>query len=129
MNQPPQHAILIYLMRWEIENLFGCLKSKGFGFEETHMTQKERIDKLMTLLAFGFCWAHKVGEWRATIKPITFNKYRYSRRPQYTYFRYSLDLLRDIILQSVTKTQPFMQCLTHLTAPDPCSGQAFGASL
>jgi hypothetical protein len=127
-NQPPKHAILIYLMRWEIENLFGCLKSKGFCFEETHITQKERIDKLITLLAFGFCWAHKVGEWRATIKSITFNKYRHSRRPQYTYFRYGLDLLRDVIFQSVTKSQQFTECLMHLIAPDPSSNQALRAS-
>lgn len=123
-NQLPKNAILIYLMRWEIENLFGCLKSKGFRFEDTHITRQERIDKLMTLLTIGFCWAHKVGEWRAVMKRIMFNKYYDSRRPQYTYFRYGLDWLRDVVIHSATKAQQLAQCLTHLIAPDPITDMA-----
>ena len=45
-------------------SLFGCLKSKGFGFEETHITRPERIEKLIAVLTITFCWAHKIGEWR-----------------------------------------------------------------
>ena len=41
-----QEPILLYGKRWQIETLFGCLKSKGFGFEETHITKPERIEKL-----------------------------------------------------------------------------------
>lgn len=69
-NQAPKNAISVYLRRWEIESFFQCLKGRGFRFEETHMTKLERIEKLMALLAIGFCWAHKVGEWRAQHKPI-----------------------------------------------------------
>lgn len=97
-NQDPRPAIAIYLRRWEIETLFQSLKSRGFRFEETHITKPERIEKLMSLLAIGFCWAHKVGEWRALKKPIVLNKYRDSLRPQYSYFRYGFDLIREAIL-------------------------------
>ena len=90
-NQAPQTAIYSYLRRWEIENLFGALKTKGFCFENTHLTKPERVAKLMALLVVGFCWAHKIGEWRAEIKPIKWSYHRDGRRPQLTYFRYGLD--------------------------------------
>lgn len=48
-NQP--NAIPIYLRRWEIETLFSSLKSRGFRFEETHLTNQKRINKMMALLA------------------------------------------------------------------------------
>lgn len=39
-------AIALYLRRWEIETLFGCLKTRGFRMEDIHMTSLERIDLL-----------------------------------------------------------------------------------
>ncbi len=54
----------LYGKRWEIETLFGCFKTKGFNFEDTHITQLDRIEKLIALLTVAFCWAHKIGEWR-----------------------------------------------------------------
>lgn len=97
-NQSPKNAIAIYLRRWEIECLFQSLKNRGFRFEETHLTKAERIERLMVLLAIGFAWAHKVGEWVATKKPIRFNQHRTCQRPQYSFFRYGLDKLRELIL-------------------------------
>ncbi len=64
----PTIAIAVYLRRWEIECLFQSLKQRGFRFEETHLTSIQRIEKLMALLAVGFAWAHKVGEWQALRK-------------------------------------------------------------
>jgi len=117
-NKDPRAAIPVYLRRWEIENLFQGLKSRGFRFEETHVTHLERIEQLIALLAVGFCWAHKVGEWRAVKKPIIFNKYRDSRRPQYSYFRYGLDFLRDIVLHFNRKKREFKDCVKQLVLPE-----------
>jgi hypothetical protein len=88
-------AIKKYGLRWEIETLFGCLKSKGFNFEDTHITKPERIEKLLVLLTIAFCWAHKTGEWKHEQKPIEIKKHG---RKAVSYFRYGLDMLRDIIL-------------------------------
>jgi len=99
-NQAPTHAIAIYLRRWEIESLFQVLKGRGFQFEETRLTQLDRLSTLMGLLVVGVCWAHKVGEWQAEVKPIPLNKYQNSRRPQYSYFRYGLDSLQEALLQT-----------------------------
>lgn len=98
-NRSAKNAIPIYLRRWEIETLFQALKSRGFAFEETHMTQLERLEKLVALLAVGFAWAHKVGEWLAEKKPIRMKKFRDSLRPQYSFFHYGLDWIRESISQ------------------------------
>jgi transposase len=84
----------IYGKRWEIETLFGCLKTKGFCFEDTHITKPERIEKLLFLLTIAFCWAHKIGEWQHEEKPIVIKKH--GRKLQ-SYFRYGLDYLRDVL--------------------------------
>lgn len=90
-------AIPAYLRRWEIESLFQALKGRGFNFEDTHVTKPERIEKMIALLAIGFAWVHKTGEWRAEIKPIPIKTIRKQRRPQYSYFRYGLDFIRDLV--------------------------------
>jgi hypothetical protein len=122
-NQPPHNAIAIYLRRWEIETLFSCLKGRGFRFEETHLTQQDRIEKLMALLAVGFCWAHKVGEWRASKKPIVFKQHRESLRPQNSFFRYGLDFIREILLSPFKKAADFRRCLQVLTAVQVRKGE------
>lgn len=90
------NPIETYGKRWQIECLFGCLKSKGFRFEDTHMTAPERIDKLLVLLTIAFCWAHKTGEWQHEYKPRVIKKHQ---RPCYSLFRYGLDYLRTLMLQ------------------------------
>ena len=45
-----KYAIEEYKVRWQIETMFGCLKKRGFNFEETHLTMPEKIGKLMMLL-------------------------------------------------------------------------------
>ena len=114
-NQPTNNAIAIYLRRWEIETLFSCLKERGFNFEATRLTHRERIDKLMGLLAMAIAWVHKIGEWHAEIKPIKFKQYKNGqRRPQYSYFRYGLDFIRDILFHIHSKEKQFQECLALL---------------
>ena len=74
-DQPPEEAIAIYGLRWQIETLFGCLKGRGFNFEDTHIVSQERIKRVFVLLAISFCWAHKTGEWRNDVKPIKIKKH------------------------------------------------------
>jgi hypothetical protein len=118
-NQCPKNAIPIYLRRWEIESLFQSLKGRGFRFEETHITHPERIAKLMVLLAIGFAWAHKVGEWRALKKPITLKRFRRQKqqRPQYTFFRYGFDYIREAVLQLFCKAGQLRECIRLICLP------------
>lgn len=98
-NEKPKNAIAIYLRRWEIETLFQCLKSRGFRFESTHITDVDRLKKLTAVIAIGAAWAQKVGEWKAEIKPIKMKLYQGCKMPQYSYFRYGMDEIREVLLQ------------------------------
>lgn len=71
----------------------------------------------MALLAVGFCWAHKVGEWRAILKPIKFNNYRNSKRLQYSYFRYGLDLIRDLMINTKHRTKELRLVMRQILLP------------
>ena len=73
-SDQPEQALADYRRRWEIESLFGCLKSRGFRFEDTHLTDPERIAKLVALLAIAFAWTYEVGAQRQGQEPIPFKK-------------------------------------------------------
>lgn len=113
-NDEPGFAIRKYALRWEIETLFGCLKSKGFNFEDTHITHYERIKKLFVLLAIAFCWAHLVGEWRHEQKPIKIKKHG---RPAKSLFRYGLDYIIDATKNVLGKK--FTICLDKIRFTEP----------
>lgn len=44
------NSLYLYRWRWGIETLFSCLKSRGFGLEDTHMTDPRKIEKFLFLL-------------------------------------------------------------------------------
>lgn len=108
-NDEPGFAIRKYALRWEIETLFGCLKSKGFNFESTHITNQKRIKKLFVLLAIAFCWAHLVGEWRHEQKQIKIKKHG---RPAKSLFRYGLDYIIGAIKDLLS--DEFRVCLDKI---------------
>lgn len=113
-NDNPRIAIASYLRRWEIECLFQSLKGRGFRFEDTRVVEQNRIEQMLALLAIGFAWAHKTGEWKAERKPIFLKKIRKQKRPQYTYFRYGLDYLREKMNKSSVRLSAFKRLLRHL---------------
>lgn len=61
-DQNPETAIDDYAKRWEIETLFGCLKSRGFNMEDTHLTKPERLSSLMAILTIALAWCLRIGE-------------------------------------------------------------------
>jgi hypothetical protein len=107
-------ALADYSRRWGIETLFGCLKTRGFRLEETHVTDPERLQKLVALLALAFCWAVVVGEWLAAQQPLKVKKH--GRRCK-SLFRHGLDYLRRILcdLQSRAKCAEFRRVILLLS--------------
>jgi hypothetical protein len=114
-NVKSEDAIEIYLKRWQIETLFGYLKSKGFRFEDTHMTDGEKIEKVMALLSIGFCWALKTGEWRNENREKI--KLKKHKRPEKSIFRHGLDFLREAILKISHKRKLFKICVRLFFVP------------
>lgn len=108
--------------KWlKAQKLFSHLnlrKKAEFQMTVTHLVDRARIKKLMALLAIGFCWAHRIGEWRASIKPIRLCKHHDSTRPQNSYMRYGLDYIREIIINPFKKIREFRRVLA-LFSPEP----------
>lgn len=95
--KPCVDAIETYALRWQIETLFGCLKSRGFNFEDTHVTDRRRIKRLLVVAVIAFCWAHRVGEWQhGQVKPIKIKKHQ---RPAKSIFRLGLDIINEALFQ------------------------------
>ena len=91
----PTEVIETYKQRWEVETLFRAYKKKGFNLEETHMTEPERIRKLVALLSLALVWCYKVGiKQDACYEPIEIKKHGYK---QYSYVKYGLSILSGIL--------------------------------
>ena len=97
-----ESALADYAKRWEVETLFGCLKSRGFCLEKTHVTDPDRLKKLLALLALAFCWAHVVGEWLSVQQPLTLKKHGRKAR---SLFRHGLNHLRRILCNQLCKAE------------------------
>jgi transposase len=92
-----KYAIEEYKVRWQIETMFGCLKSRGFNFEETHLTQPEKISKLLMLLGLGLLLAILMGEFQvATLKQVKM-KLKKNKRYAKSLFRIGLDSLQNLL--------------------------------
>ncbi len=59
---PQGPAIDAYADRWPVETLFGCLKTRGCNFEDTHLKDAAHLSKMIGLLALAFAWSHRTGE-------------------------------------------------------------------
>mgnify|MGYP003754294377 CR=1 FL=1 len=88
---PPKLALKAYQKRWAIEVLFGHLKKKGFNLEDTHLSDRRRIDKLVAVLALAFLYTLGWGvKLKQSLEKLTAHQKRKS------VFRLALDLLAEI---------------------------------
>ena len=94
-DSPCSQAIEAYSERWEIETLFHCLKTRGFDFEATHITDYARLSALMQLTAIAACWCVRTGEWK--IEQGHLIKLKNHGRPSKSLFRHGLDHLADTL--------------------------------
>jgi len=111
-DEKPQQAHIRYAQRWEIETLFKAFKSQGFAFEVTHLTRSERLENLIALMSMALVWAHRVGEWLSQQKPIPIKNHA---RQLFSTFRYGLDFLRQILLDSHIRNADLHVCIRLLS--------------
>ena len=57
----PENALECYKERWQIETMFRAMKTSGFNMEKTHLTDSDRILKLLLIVSIAFTWAYLVG--------------------------------------------------------------------
>ena len=90
-----EQMVNLYGQRWQIELLFGCLKSRGFCFEDTHQQIDQRINTMIFVLALALCWAVKTGEWLLEQGcSIPIKKLKERQEKLYSIFRIGLDHLK-----------------------------------
>ena len=113
-NQKPELAFVRYAQRWNIECLFSALKKRGFNFEDSRLTQTSRLDNVIILLSLAFTWAHLMGEWLYTQRPLKLKKHGYL---PISFFKRGLNYLRTAILaaQNQPAKIPLSQCLELLS--------------
>ncbi len=95
-----------------METLFGCFKSRGFRLESTHLSEPERLSRMIALLTIGLCWAFRTGEWLAQHEPIKLKKHG---RKAKSIFRYGLDYLRRVLLNIEECEKELLQALQFLS--------------
>ena len=110
-NRKFQSPFELYRKRWEIETLFGCLKKRGFCFEDTHLIHIARIETLICVLTIAFCWSHLVGEAKEEKVPIETKSHG---RKAKSIFRYGFDELRRVFLNRREKFGLFLKWLKLL---------------
>lgn len=93
----PQKANTLYKERWQIESAFKGLKSSGFNFEDTHLTDADRVQKLFALVIIAFTWAYIVGIAQDKICPIKIKKH--GRRAK-SLMLYGLDYIANILFNN-----------------------------
>lgn len=115
----PQNALLLYKDRWQIETAFKAMKTSGFNIEDTHLTDIERIEKLVALVIVAFAWAYVVGDYlNQHIKPIKIMNH--GRRAK-SIFKYGLNYISSVLLnghfQNDINIFKFLSC----TYTAPCN--------
>ncbi|MDD2813276.1 MAG: IS4 family transposase [Bacteroidales bacterium] len=94
----PNEAHTLYKDRWQIESAFKALKTSGFNIEDTHLTDIERISKLMSLVLIAFAWVYRAGIYLDTLKPIKIKKH--GRRAK-SIFKYGLVYVANLLFKVV----------------------------
>lgn len=106
-------AIEFYKQRWQIETMFKAFKTAGFNLESTHLTNYDRLDKLLMLVALAFVWAYKIGIYQHKhIKELKIKKHG---RLEKSFFAYGLEILAQALLNAFVEvihklTLPFLSC-------------------
>jgi hypothetical protein len=98
-NEQSGKILLEYGERWKIETLFGVLKTRGFRLEDTHLTETERVSKLLSLLTIAVSWAILAGEMESQVKPLKIKKHGSLEK---SIFRLGFEVLRNCFCQITT---------------------------
>lgn len=107
-----KNALKLYKRRWEIETMFGCLKTRGFRMEDTHIVDPDKIERLIFVLAIAFCLAYRIGDIKAREVPIPLKTHG---RPAKSLFRRGLDEIRYTIFRDVLWRDfgQLLKCFTY----------------
>lgn len=93
-NRDGAAALKAYRKRWAIECLFGDAKTRGFNLEDTRLTNPEKIDLLLGVLALAMAWASKTAARLIGTKKNPRKSHGYYAK---SWFRIGFDHLRHML--------------------------------
>lgn len=80
--------------RWAIETMFGDTKTRGFNIEDTRLTDPQKLDLLMGLVALAIAWAARIAKDKlGTLWP----KRKVHGYLEKSWFRTGFDLIRTLL--------------------------------
>ena len=106
----PDESKLLYKERWQIESAFKALKTSGFNMEDTHLTDIDRIRKLLALVLVAFVWAYNTGIYLNSLRPIKMKKHG---RLAKSFFKYGLVHLSSVLFSN--NINDFIDCCKFLS--------------
>jgi len=93
-----------------LHNAFKALKTSGFNIEDTHLTDLDRINKLLALMLFAFTWAYLAGIFLDSLYPIKIKKHG---RKAKSLFKYGLTYLASVLFSN--DIDKFSECCKFLS--------------
>ncbi len=112
-DSKPEKALDRYARRQEIETMFGCLKTRGFNFEDTHMTKPYRIDNLLAVMTIAFVWSYRAGDIFNETQPIEIKSHGDRAK---SIFRHGYDYLRRLFINFCGRATEFFGNLEVIKA-------------
>lgn len=98
-----EEALELYRLRWGIETFFSHLKKRGYQFEDTHMTRRERIEKLTGVLAVAFAMSYRWGQHLEKRTGVKLKKHGYRAR---SIFRQGFESLHRMLKNPLRYADP-----------------------
>lgn len=114
-DSKPGSVLGRYKLRWNIELLFGALKTRGFDFEKTHITDPDKTERLLSLVVIALVWCHRIGEFVSSVEPLKFKEA--VGCTVLSVFRYGLDCLRGLLLNGGSRLISWGEALDLLREP------------
>jgi hypothetical protein len=90
-NGKAKKALAAYAKRWAVECLFGDAKTRGLNLEDTHLTDPDKLDTLLVVVALAIAWANKAATKVMGRAEINVKKHGYKAK---SWFRTGFDHLR-----------------------------------
>ena len=87
-----------------------ALKTSGFNIEDTHLTDIDRIRKLIALVLIAFAWVYKAGIYLDGLCPI---KIKNHGRKAKSLFKYGLNYIANLLFSN--DIDKFNQCCKFLS--------------
>lgn len=90
----PEEALKNYSIRWNIENFFQCMKSRGFNLEDTGLRSVHKLNYLFLILGFVTFIAFQTGLILTGTKKIKIKKHK---RPALSIFHAGVRQLKIML--------------------------------